>query len=141
MQASRRIVAAQATQLDELKGLPGCGGMGCMILTVPVTSDGQVDHRFGKAETMAVATVINGQISEWQLHEVGWEILHDQGEHGQHHARIVRFLKEHGVQRVVFAHAGQPMLHTMSKMGLELVQVGSMEARQAVIQAALLQAD
>lgn len=115
--------------------------MGGMILTVPVTSDGQVDRRFGKAESMAVVTVVDGRISDWQLHEVGWDVLHDQGDHGQHHARIVRFLKDHGVQRVVFAHAGQPMLNTMSKMGLELVQVGSMEARQAVIQAAELQAD
>lgn len=111
-----------------------------MILTVPVTSQGQVDTRFGKAETMAVATVTDGDITDWQLHEVGWDVLHDQGEHGQHHARIVRFLKENRVQRVLFAHAGQPMLHTMAKMGLELVQVAQMDAREAVRQAAALKA-
>lgn len=112
-----------------------------MILTVPVTPDGRVDPRFGKAEAMAVATVADGEISDWQLHDVGWDVLHDQGEHGQHHARIVRFLKDNNVQRVVFSHAGQPMLHTMQKMGLELVQVGQMNAKDAVRQAAALKAE
>lgn len=112
-----------------------------MILTVPVTAAGQVDQRFGKAATMAVATIADGQLVDWQLHEVGWDVLHDQSEHGQHHARIVRFLKDNEIQRVIFAHMGQPMLHTITKMGLELVQVPPMEAREAVIQAAALQSD
>lgn len=112
-----------------------------MILTVPVTSDGQVDRSFGKAVRMAVATVVDGELTDWQVNEVGWDVLHDQGEHGQHHARIVRFLKENGIQRVLFAHMGQPMQHTINKMGLELVQVGPMDAKDAIVQAAALQAN
>lgn len=112
-----------------------------MILTVPVTTDGQVDMKFGKAVTMAVATVEAGEITDWQQHDVGWDVLHDQGEHGQHHARIVRFLKEQGVERVLFAHMGQPMIHTIGKMGLELVEVPVMDARDAVVQAAALGAE
>ncbi len=111
-----------------------------MILTVPVTEEGLVDVKFGKAVTMAVATVVDEQITRWHLHEVGWDVLHDEGGHGQHHARIVRFLKDNEVQRVLFAHMGQPMLNTINKMGLELVQVGPMDAREAVVQAAALQA-
>lgn len=114
------------------------GGMGSMILTVPVNPDGQIGTSFGKAVTMAVATVTDGRISHWQLHEVGWDVLHDQGEHGQHHGRIVRFLKENGVERVMFVNMGSSMMHTINKMGLQLVQVGPMDAREAVIQAAAL---
>lgn len=112
-----------------------------MILSVPVASDGRVDPRFGKATTMAVAEVVDGELVDWQLHEVGWDVLHDQGEHGQHHARIVRFLREHEVERVVFIRVGQSMLNTMGKMGLSLVQVGPLDAQQAVIAAAELQAE
>lgn len=110
-----------------------------MILTVPVTSEGRVDPRFGKATTMVVADVTDGQITDWQTHEVGWDVLHDQGEHGTHHARIVRFLKEHQVDRVVYAHMGPPMLNTIGKMGLELVQVEPKDAREAVTEAATAQ--
>lgn len=89
---------------------------------------------------MAVAHVANSRINQWQLHEVGWDVLHDEGGHGQHHARIIRFLKDNNVERVLFAHMGQPMMHTINKMGLELVQVGPMDAREAVVQAAALEA-
>lgn len=109
-----------------------------MILTVPVTPDGQVDTRFGKADTMAVATVTDNKLSDWRLHEVGWDVLHDQGEHGRHHARIVRFLRENNVERVLFAGMGPSMMRTIDKMGIELVQVGPMDAREAIVQAAAL---
>lgn len=110
-----------------------------MILTVPLASEGQVGTSFGRAVTMAVARVSDGKINEWQIHEVGWDVLHDQGEHGQHHARIVRFLRENDVERVLFVHMGQPMMHTIGKMGIGLVQVGPMDAREAIVQAASLE--
>lgn len=112
---------------------------GAMILTVPVAADGRVDARFGKATTMAVAKVEDGELTDWQAHEVGWDVLHDQSEHGQHHARIVRFVRDQQIERVVFAHMGQGMIHVMGKMGLTLVQVDQMDAKQAVLAAAALQ--
>ena len=111
---------------------------GAMILTVPVAADGRVDPRFGKAVTMAVAKVDDGELTDWQTHDVGWDVLHDQSEHGQHHARIVRFLKENEVERVMCIRMGDSMRNTIQKMGLQLVQVGPMDAREAVIQAAML---
>jgi predicted Fe-Mo cluster-binding NifX family protein len=111
-----------------------------MILTVPVAADGTIEMRFGKAPVMAVATVEDGAITDWQTHEVGWDVLHDMGEHGQHHARIVRFLKDNNVERVVFAHMGPPMQNTISKMKLTLVQAPIMDAREAVVAAAQLAA-
>lgn len=109
-----------------------------MILTVPVTSEGIVSSGFGKAIRMAVGKVESGRLVDWQVHEVGWDVLHDQSEHGQHHARIVRFLKENEVERVMCIRMGDSMRNTIQKMGLQLVQVGPMDAREAVIQAAML---
>ncbi|NLI83856.1 MAG: hypothetical protein GX440_00360 [Propionibacterium sp.] len=114
--------------------------MGPMKLTVPIAEDGQIDSRFGRAARMAVGTVTDdGQLTDWQVYEVGWDVLHDQSEHGQHHARVVRFLKDNQVDRVIFVQAGQSMLHTIDKMGLLMVQAPVMDAKDAVIQAAALQ--
>jgi predicted Fe-Mo cluster-binding NifX family protein len=110
-----------------------------MILAIPVTEDGAVEPRFGKAPIMAVATVEDGEITDWQTHKVEWDVLHDLGEHGQHHARIVRFLKDNNVERVVFAHMGPPMQHTINKMGLVLVQTGLPDARESVLGAAAIE--
>lgn len=111
-----------------------------MKLTVPVAEDGQIDPRFGKAVRMGVGSVTDeGELQDWQIHEVGWDVLHDQGEHGQHHARIVRFLKDNGIDRVIFAHMGQPMMHTINKMGLLLIEAPIMDAKDAVVQAAALE--
>ncbi|GAA2183296.1 hypothetical protein GCM10009785_26270 [Brooklawnia cerclae] len=109
-----------------------------MILTVPVTPEGDVDPRFGRAPAMAVATVEDGVVAEWQVHEVGWDVLHDEGSEGQHHARVVRFMRDNKVERVLLMGAGPGMLRTLDKLGLSLVQVPRMDAREAVLAAARL---
>jgi len=104
-----------------------------MRVTIPVTPQGGVEERFGRAPLMAVATVNGGEITEWTVHEVQWDRLHDEGAHGQHHARIVRFMREHDVERVGFAHMGPPMIQTLFKLGMVLVQVDpEMDAKDAV---------
>lgn len=109
-----------------------------MILTLPVTDDGSVDPRFGRASTMAVAEVTDGQITSWTTHDVGWDVLHDEGPHGTHHGRIVRFLKEHNVERVLFVRMGDGMINTINKMGLVLIQVDPVDAKEIVLQAAAI---
>lgn len=73
------------------------------------------------------------QISDWVVHQVGWDIAHDEGTEGSHHARIVRFLRENEVEAVVVDHMGQGMLHTLEKMGLPVLRALSEDARQAVV--------
>ncbi len=51
--------------------------------------------------------------------------------HGAHHARIVRFLREHQVEAVVTGHAGPPMVRTLEAMGLACVMGATGGARQA----------
>lgn len=87
-----------------------------MIVCAPVTTDGSIDPRWGRADWVAIAEVQNGKIQSWREIEVSWSRLHDEGTDGSHHARVVKFLKEHGVEAVVANHMGDGMtrmLHTM----------------------------
>ena len=110
--------------------------MGGMIIALPINDD-ETLAPFGRAPNVAVVTVAGGEITDWQMHQTEWDVLHDVGDHGQHHARMVRFLADNGVQHVVFDHMGQPMQHVVSKMGIGLHQAGSLQAREAARQAAV----
>ena len=77
-----------------------------MIIATPVTPDGQVDPRWGKAPRVAITEIEDGVIERWDEHEVGWDVLHDEGAHGTHHARIVKFLRENNVDAVIIARCG-----------------------------------
>ena len=89
-----------------------------IIVCVPVTADGQLDPRWGRADRVAVATVGQDGIGDWEEFDVGWGSLHDTGSEGSHHARIARFLREHGVEAVAAHHMGAGMTHMLDKMGL-----------------------
>ena len=69
-----------------------------MNVMIPVRPDGSVEPRFGKAPMVAVAQVDNdGHVTDWHTFKVEWDRLHNEGTEGRHHARIVRFLREHDV--------------------------------------------
>ncbi|MCL2453707.1 MAG: hypothetical protein FWD18_00145 [Micrococcales bacterium] len=90
---------------------------------------------WGKARTVAVAEVSDGVVTRWTEHEVGWDALHDEGHKGAHHARIVRFCREHGVQVVVTGHLGAPMHRTLIKLGCKVVTGLTGDARDAAVTA------
>lgn len=103
-----------------------------MLVCVPVTSDGQVDPRWGRAGRVAVADVRDGTIASWHEFEVGWGELHETGTEGSHHARVARFLMEQHVEVVMANHMGEGMLNMLQKMGLQ-VRLGALgDARRAV---------
>ena len=104
-----------------------------MVVAVPVTAEEMVDPRWGKADSVAVARVEDGAVRDWQVHRTDWHRLHDEGHHGTHHARVVRFLRDNQVEAVVIDHAGAPMLNTMQKMGLKIVLDAAGPAREAVL--------
>jgi predicted Fe-Mo cluster-binding NifX family protein len=103
-----------------------------MIVCVPVADDGLVDPRWGRAARVAVARLEGGEIVGWVEHAVAWDALHDIGTEGGHHARVARFLVDHGVQVVVAGHMGPPMVQMLG--GLRIVAKLGVEgdARQAV---------
>lgn len=107
-----------------------------MIVAVPVTEDGSVDHRWGKADQVAIADISDDKIQAWEVYDVGWHRQHDAAGHGRHHATIVRFLLDNKVQAVVIDHAGASMINTMQKMGLKIILDASGPAREAALLAA-----
>jgi predicted Fe-Mo cluster-binding NifX family protein len=103
-----------------------------MIVCIPVAGDGSVDPRWGRAQRVAVAKVNGGAIESWEEFDVGWGTLHDAGPEGQHHARIARFLQEHGVQTVVAGHMGPGMTDMLAKMNIAVRLGAAGLAREAV---------
>lgn len=91
----------------------------------------------GKAVRMAVAVVEDGRLLDWRVEETRWDVLHDQGGHGRHHARIVRFMRENDIDVVAAGHMGQPMVNTLGKLGLSVVMgvPAQMAPEEAVVAA------
>ena len=80
-----------------------------MRVCVPMTPGGEVDPRWGRADRVAIADVVDGEVRAWEQHDVGWGAAHDTGTEGAHHARIASFLREHGVEAVAVDHVGAEM--------------------------------
>ncbi len=103
-----------------------------MIVCTPVTSDGMIAPGWGRADWVAVADVVDGEIITWQEIEVSWNRLHDEGTSGQHHARVVSFLRDQQVETVVVNHMGDGMVQILGTMSLPVHQGASGDARAAV---------
>ncbi|HET9092057.1 MAG TPA: NifB/NifX family molybdenum-iron cluster-binding protein [Acidimicrobiales bacterium] len=106
-----------------------------MIVCVPVDASGAVDPRWGRAGRVAIATVEDGEIREWNEVDVGWDALHDEGSEAAHHARVARFLRQHGVEVVVAHHMGAGMTKMLATMGVALEDGAEGDARAAVVSA------
>jgi predicted Fe-Mo cluster-binding NifX family protein len=106
-----------------------------MVICVPVTIDGQVDPRWGRAARVAVAEVRGGAVVAWQEFDVAWDRLHDQTAGGGHHARVARFLRGAKVETVVASHMGGEMAHMLDRMGIRVSLGNGGDARLAVMAA------
>lgn len=106
-----------------------------MIVCVPVDDAGRVGPHWGRAAKVAVAKVTGGAITSWAEYPVGWDITHDAGSHGSHHARIVTFLREHAVEQVVAGGMGPGMVQVTARMGLRVTLGADGDARAAVLAA------
>ena len=103
-----------------------------MIVCAPVTSEGMIDPRWGRADWVAVADVVDGEVVSWREVEVSWSRLHDEGTPGSHHARVGRFLRDHHVEAVVANHIGDGMVRMLDTMGLPVHLGAAGDARAAV---------
>ncbi len=104
-----------------------------MLVCVPVTAEGLIDPRWGRADRVAITEVTEDGIGTWREYEVGWNALHDAGTEGSHHARVARFVKEHHVDAVLANHMGPPMVHMLERMGVKVLLGAMGDAREAVI--------
>ena len=107
-----------------------------MILCAPVTSEGMIDHGWGRAERVALADVVDGEIVSWREVEVSWNRTHDEGTPGSHHARVVTFLRDQHVEAVVVNHMGDGMARSLATMGLPVHLGAAGDARASVLDAA-----
>lgn len=106
-----------------------------MIVATPVTADGQSGHAWGKAHWIGVAEVVGGEITAWQVHEVGWDVAHDLGTHGSHHARVVRFLQEQRIEAVVVDHVGEGMYRMLTTMEIPILRASEGDAHESILAA------
>ncbi len=106
-----------------------------MIVVTPVDEAGHSAESWGRAQRVAVAEVSEGVISRWEEHHVGWDVSHDAGSHGSHHARVVRFLRDHGVEAVVVFHMGEGMVRVLGSMGIPILTATEGDARASVLAA------
>lgn len=104
-----------------------------MVVCVPITTEGLIDPRWGRADRVAIVQVTGGRIGAWQEYDVGWNALHDAGTEGSHHARVARFVQEHHVEAVVANHMGPPMVHMLEKMGVKVWLGATGDARDAAV--------
>ena len=107
-----------------------------MRLCVQMTPDGEVDPRWGRADRVAIADVVDGEVGTWEQHDVGWGTAHDAGTEGAHHARIASFLREHRVEAVAVDHVGAGMQRMLTTMGVRIVTGLSGDAHTAARTAA-----
>ncbi len=111
--------------------------MGHMSTVVALSLVGpQVGGGWGKAQRIALATVDDGTITDWAEHDVRWDLAHDEGTEGSHHARVVRFLRENGVQVVATGHMGPPMARMLATMGIRAVTDATGDPRTVAVAAA-----
>ncbi len=106
-----------------------------VIVCAPVTPDGKIDPRWGKADWLAVANVADGAVTSWELVEVSWSRLHDEGSSARHHARVARFLLDHQIEAVIADHVGDGMVRMLSTMKIQLLTGAQGDARSAVLTA------
>ncbi len=106
-----------------------------MNIATPVTANGESAAAWGKAHWIGVATVDGGAVTAWQVHEVAWDVSHDEGTHGSHHARIVRFLKEQEIAAVVVDHMGPGMVQVMQTMRIPVLPASPGDAQASVLAA------
>jgi predicted Fe-Mo cluster-binding NifX family protein len=111
------------------------GSDNVMTVCIPVTTSGQVGHGWGRTDRVALAETDSGTISDWQEIQVSWGVLHDQDGEGAHHARVVRFLRDHHVDTVIANGMGAGMQHTLERLGVSVHLGAAGDARTAVTSA------
>ncbi len=107
-----------------------------MTVAAAVDPEGSLGHSWGKARSVVIGEVEDGQVVAWQPHDVSWDRVHDEGTSGAHHARVATFVRAHGVQLVLADHVGGGMRRMLGTMGVVLVEGVAGDARSAMIREA-----
>jgi predicted Fe-Mo cluster-binding NifX family protein len=106
--------------------------MNDMTIAIPVTAEGTVFERLGKAPLVATCVLRDGTVTDWTEHAVGWDQTYGVDVMGNHHARVMRFMKEHGVTTVVAADVCDSMRRALQAQGVIVHDGRTGDARAAV---------
>jgi predicted Fe-Mo cluster-binding NifX family protein len=101
-----------------------------MIVCAPVTTEGMIDSRWSRADWIAVAEVVNGDVVSWREVEVSWSRVHD--EPGSHHDRVAIFLQDNNIEALVADQICNGMARMMDTMGLPVHLGSTGDAKVAV---------
>lgn len=107
-----------------------------MIVAIALTPEGTAGQGWGRAPRVAIARLEDGRIEAWDEHDVRWDVLHDEGPEGGHHARIARFLQAQAVDLVIAGHMGPPMVQMLARMNIATRLGAAGDPRAAVLAAA-----
>ncbi|WP_339063671.1 NifB/NifX family molybdenum-iron cluster-binding protein [Tepidibacillus marianensis] len=121
-----------------------------MKVAVAVLPNGMVNAHFGRANKLALATIENGQISNWEEIEVPFAETHGDHDHGHdhnhdhhdhhhapdHHEGIKNLLVEQEVDMVLLDHAGPGMQKVINETTIKIV-VGAKGNAREVVQAVI----
>ena len=103
-----------------------------MTVAVPVTLEGAVFDRLGKAPVFATCSLRDGEITDWVAHPVGWDQTYGVDVLGAHHARVMRFVQDHAVTAVVADDVCDSMRRSLESQGVAVYDHRSGDARTAV---------
>ncbi|MCY0880710.1 MAG: hypothetical protein OWS74_01835 [Firmicutes bacterium] len=106
------------------------------IIAIAVGEDGNIYEFWGRTPVVALATIHDGAITDWQEYPVGWDIAREQTTDGNHHATIARWLMDHHATGVAAVFMGGGMEHMLDKMGLDVYLDVEGNAREIIRQLA-----
>lgn len=106
--------------------------MNDMTIAIPVTAEGTVFDRLAKAPLVATCVLRDGTVTDWASHAVGWDQTYGVDVMGNHHARVMRFMKDQGVTTVVAADVCDNMRRSLEAQGVVVYDGQKGDARVAV---------
>lgn len=109
--------------------------MNDMTIAIPVTAEGAVFERLGKAPFVATCVLRDGEVTGWTEHAVGWDQTYGVDVMGNHHARVMRFMQDNEVTDVVAADVCDNMRRSLEAKGVSLHADHAGDARAAVLAA------
>ncbi len=109
--------------------------MNAQIICIPLNADGTIHDRLGKANTVAICKLEDGQVSDWTEHVVEWDTTYGVDVMGVHHPRIMRFMQDQKVDAVVADNVCDVIQRSLPNVGVTVHPGFTGDARSVVASA------
>ena len=119
-----------------------------MKIALAVLPNGMVNSHLGRADKVAIATVENKEITNWEEYDVPFGKNHDHHhhdnhnhnhEHGhgqgnKHHESIRDFLVQHNVDVILVEHSGPGIMAMLEEANVKMVVVDIRNKAKDIVQ-------